>query len=298
MFDKAWKVVTGLLALALLIGGIVYLASRTPTRKMHPLLHEVAAESVVAFASEVPRVRELDALLLIVDGRGQRDEEQQFMQMVEDQLQRDPKYRLETWRDVERQAKATWLGQLYEKLGMVPGEPPHSLEKAGEVVNRLDTANITLDGVLYVKVEEFTEGDGGLGARIALEGAIWSRKQKAVVQKLPRVTRAIESAWDARYLSYSITQVNVFGRGLLWFALSAAVPWAGIGVVRAVVKRKSNPLNLAMLAGFTLVDLVLAFVLLCALTFGPGSLILLLVVAAAMGYYNYDACDYIERRLL
>lgn len=298
MFDKAWKVVTGLAALALLIAGVYWFATREKPRTMHPLLKEVAEESVVQFAEQVPRVRDLDNLLLIVAGRGNRDEEQQFVRMLEDQLHKAPKYHLETWRDVERQANSTWLGQLYEKLNLIPGEPPRSLEKAGEIVSRLDTANITLDGVLFVDVEEFSEGEEGLGARITLEGVVWSRKQKKVVETLPRITRAIESQWDHRYLSFQITQMNIIGRALLWFALSAAIPWAGIGVVRRVVKRRHNPLNLAMLIGFTMLDLVLAFVLLCALTFGPGTVAMLLLVAAAMGYYNYDACDYIERRLL
>ena len=298
MFDKAWKVITGAAALVLLLAGVWYLATREPRRQMHPLLHELAQESVRAFAQAVPKDRDLDQLLLLVAGRGHRDEEKQFVDMLEDELQRAPKYRLKTWSWVEEQASSTWLGELAKKLGMIPGQPPHSLEKAAEVVKALDTANISIDGILFVDVEEFSEGEEGFGARISLEGDVWSRKQKKVVAEVPQVTRAIESRWDHRYLSYRLSNASLLARFLAFFVIAAGAPWALIGVVRRVVKKRNNPLNLTLLVGLTLLDLAVAFVLLTALTVGPGSITLLILVAGAMGYYNYDACDYIERKLL
>lgn len=297
MFDKAWKVITGAAALLLLVVGVWYLATREHPREMHPLLLQVAEETAGQFADTIPRSRNMESVLLIVAGRGPRDEEVQLRKLIERHINKSPKYRYKTWSDIEGLMSENVIAQLQQKVGLLEKQPPHTLQKAIDTLGYLDLANIQVDGLLYVDVEDFSEGEEGLGARITLEGTIWSVKEKKKVDQVPEITRAIESSWDHRYLSFKISESSLIVRALAWFAASAAIPWIAIGVVRWVVKRRHNPLNLAMLIGFTALDLVLAFVLLCALTVGPGSLVLLMLVAAAMGYYNYDACDYIERRL-
>jgi hypothetical protein len=54
---------------------------------------------------------------------------------------------------------------------------------------------------------------------------------------------------------------------------------------------------LPMILAGVLVLVILAWILISALNFGMGTAFFVLLLFGLMGYYNYDACDYIERRL-
>ncbi len=302
IFDKMWKFALSSLILSVVVGTVVYFVTRETPRKMTPLMHELAVSASRRVAQDLPRARDVNGVLLIVAGRGQRDEEVQFRDMVTDQITATSKYRVRTWKDVTGQLEQSLLGRFLTETGLAPGEAPTTIERADKVLRRLEAANAVsdVDGVLLVDVVDFTEGPSqdGLGARVEVEAKLWGMKASKVLAESGRVVEAVESALDLRYVRYSISQTTLLGRFFLWFALSALLPWGGIGLVRLVVRKRRNDLNVAMLALFTVLSLALFWVLVLALGTGGGSLVALLLVAGVMGYYHYDACDYIGRRLL
>lgn len=300
IFDKLWKIVVSVAVALTLIGVVTYFVTRETKRTMTPLMYDIARDVTQAFARDLPRTRDVNTALFLVAGRGPRPEEEQFRDMLTRAVTATSKYRLTTWDDITEQLDETLVGRFLSEVGLAPGQAPNSMERAVKAVTHLERAGIALDGILFVDVVEFTEGpdQDGLGARISLDGSLYSLKEKKVVVAPVKVSRAIDSALDPRYVSYRISQQSLIGRFILWFVLAAGLPWAGIGVVRRVVKSRKNELNAALLVGFTAADLLVFWLLVLALGTTAGSLAGLLVTAALMGYYNYDAMDYIGRRLL
>lgn len=300
IFDKLWKIVVSVSVALTLIGVVTYFVTRETKRTMTPLMYDIARDVTQEFARELPRTRDVNTALFLVAGRGPRDEEEQFRDMLTRAVEATSKYRLTTWQDITEQLDETLVGRFLSEVGLAPGQAPNSLDRAVKAVTHLERAGIALDGILFVDVVEFTEGpdQDGLGAKIALDGKLYSLKEKKVVGDGPEVSQSIESAFDPRYVSYRVSQQSLIGRFVLWFLVAAGLPWAGIGVVRRVVKLRKNELNGLLLAAFTVADLLVFWFLVLALGTNPGSLAGLLFTAALMGYYNYDAMDYIGRRLL
>ncbi len=300
MFDKLWKILAGAAGIGLVVGLVLYFTGET-RREMTPLMSQMASAVTVRFAHELPRHPEVNTVLVLVVGRGNRDEEQQFHEMLLERVRDADKYRLITWAEVqERLEKGNWYEKFLGKSGLVPGSPPTTVEQALPSIEYLEHANILIDGILLIRVTSFNEGpeQTGLGAKIAVEADLYSAKQKEVVEQLGPFTESLESPWDMRYLRYSMGSQSLLWRVPVWFLAAVSLPWLGIQLVRAVVRRRSNEANLVMLVGLTAFDLLLAWVLLFAFGWGPGTFAGLLVLAGLMGYYNYDATDYIARKLL
>jgi hypothetical protein len=300
IFDKLWKIVVSVAVAMMLIGVVTYFVTRETKRELTPLMHALAQKVTGDFAQELPRSREVNTALFLVAGRGPRDEEDQFRQMLEDTVQATSKYRLESWERINDQLGETLVGRFLQETGLAPGEPPRTLDQASRVVHRLGDAGFSIDGILFVDIVEFTEGpdQDGLGAKISLDGRLYSVKEKKIVTEPTKVSEAIESSLDPRYVGYKISQQSIIVRFLGWFVLSAGLPWAGIALIRAILKRRRNELNGALLVTLTLADLAIFWLLVLALGTSGGAIAGLLLTAALMGYYNYDAMDYIGRRLM
>lgn len=300
IFDKLWKIVVSVAVAVTLIGVVTYFVTRETKRQLTPLMEKLAQNVCADFARELPRSREINTALFLVAGRGPRDEEEQFRDMLEDTVQATSKYRLESWERINDRLGETLVGRFLQETGLAPGEAPRTLEQASRVVHRLGDAGFAIDGILFVDIVDFTEGpdQDGLGAKITLDGRLYSVKEKKIVTEPTKVSAAIDSALDPRYVGYKISQQSIILRFLGWFILSAGLPWVGIGVMRAVLKKRRNELNGLLLVLLTLVDLALFWLLVLALGTSGGAFAGLLLTAALMGYYNYDAMDYIGRRLL
>lgn len=302
MFDKLWKIVVMLGIVAGVIGLIVWLASGEERREMTDLMKDITAVTGSEFREALPRVRDCNALFLIVSGRSDRDEELQFEELLTEAVKKSSKYKVIDWSAVEEFEESTWLGTLYAKLNIIDTRhPPQTYDKAVQVVQTLyEKANFETDGLLWVEVTQFDEGKhgDGLGSRVGVAAKIYSIKKGEVVAEVPEISHGIESPWELRYIRYRIHQSSLVLRFLGWFIVSVCLPWGSIQLVRKVVKKKNNQLNLALLGALTLTSMLLAWVLLSGLGTGFSAWLTVIVVGGLMGYYNYDACDYIERRLL
>src|SRR5207244_2147134 len=116
-------------------------------------------------------------------------------------------------------------------------------------------------------------------------------------RELPKATDGITSSADYRYLSNRLSEMSFFARFIGWFAVSATLPFLLKGPIAAATRKRRNELNASVLAGLTLVSVFLGWVLIVSLGYGWASVLLLVVLAAGMGWYNHDAIDYIDRHL-
>lgn len=300
MKEKLGKILAGVGAVAVVVALVLYFSGETK-REMTPLMRQMAVSVSQTFAKDLPRRPEVNTLLVLVAGRGNREEEDQFHQMLVDDVRGSDKYRVTTWPEVQDQLEeGSWYEKFLGKSGLVPGAQPTTVAQAVPSLKYLESANVLIDGILLIRVTSFNEGpdESGLGAKIAIDADLYNHHQKKVVDQLGPLTEALDSAWDLRYMRYAMGSQSLFWRFPLWFLLCTGLPWIGIQGVRMVIRAKSNEANLGLLAILTLFDLALAWPLLFAFGAGPGVTVGMFVLLLLMGYYNYDATDYIARKLL
>jgi hypothetical protein len=291
------KIGIGAAVLGLVVGLVLYL-TRDKERELPPVLQDLSVAVASEFAEKLPRTRDVNDLLMIVPRRGNpRDEEKRFRTLLKDKITTARKYNVRDWDNVKADLNDTTLGKIFKETGLVPGDDPKNLDEAKKVLKWLAKSNVNFDGVLVINISDFQEGEAGYGAKVACDGAIYSVAAEKEVAKVPTVAEGVDSRLNYIYLHHTIAEVNWFGRFLGWFLVAAGLPFGLIQLVRAVVQKRKNELNMILLAGFTVFDVVLAWTLVSALAVGTGTIVFLVILAAAMGYYNYDAMDYIERRL-
>ena len=163
---------------------------------------------------------------------------------------------------------------------------------------KLDEANVKVDGALIVNIKRFDEGpkQSGLGAKITVNAEIYSNNSKKVTE-VPDVSREITSAWDRRYLAHVMDQQSIFWRFPLWFVIACGLPWALIALVRKVLNKRDNVWNIGLILALTVASMCAAWPLLFEFGASGGTIVGEVFVLLAMGYYNYDAIDYIDRKL-
>lgn len=295
--------------LSSIVGGLTYYLTRPTGPQMTQLMRRLTEGVTAEFSTQIPVHRKVETVYLIVHGRGSRTPEQEFQAELEEAVVKSDKYNVQSWKKLEeflqKEANKNLWRQLVNKvLGDANGNitEPTSVAAASEVIKKLEEANYepAIDGVLVVNVTEFFEGpdEDGFGAKVSVEAELWSKSEDKVVATVAPISDEITSVLDLRYLQHRAGQQSWLLRFLLWFVLSCGLPWAGIQLVRAVLKRRNNGLTIGLLVLFTGFDLSLAWPLLCSFGTGGGTLIGLGLSAALMGYYNYDAVEYINRRLL
>jgi hypothetical protein len=300
--DRIFKIVGGIVVLGLVVGAILYF-TRDTKRKLPPILEVLSTEVAKEFAERLPRNRDVNDLLVLLPRKGnQRDEEVTFRGIVKDEIVKARKYNVHDWEDVKKNLDATFLGKALVGIGLAPGDEPKNLQEAVKLLGWLAKANQNFDGLLVVNIDEFKEGEDGLGAKVQVTGEIYGVAAGKTIETVPRsgeppVMRSVDSSFNYTYLHHKIESSSLILRFLGWFLVASTMPFVLIQLVRAVVSKRKNELNLALIIGFTLVDVILWWVLIEALSVGMGMAFLMLLVLAGMGYYNYDACDYIERRL-
>jgi hypothetical protein len=296
LVDRIVKAAIVVIAAGVILAIVLWLKGES-RRKMPPVLRDLSETVTDEFAEKLPRDRSVNDLLILVLQSGNRDEEVEFKQLLKEKVKGTSKYKISDWDDVKKTFSDNYWQLAAQKLGMLPGEDPKDLKQAKKALDFLATTGKKLDGVLLVTVDDFDEGQEGFKAKVSCEGEIYSVDQQKTIDTVPQITDSVSSHWDYRYLHHKISSTSVIGRFLLWFLIASTLPFLLIQLVRAVVSKRNNELNVALVAGLTLVDVLLGWVLLTSISLGMGTALIVLILLGAMGYYNYDACDYIERRL-
>ncbi|HZU99306.1 MAG TPA: hypothetical protein VFF73_21545 [Planctomycetota bacterium] len=295
--DKIFKIVGGIVVLGAVVALVLWLTGPSK-RELPPVLKELSTDVAVQFAEKLPRNRDVNNLLLLLPRKGNpRDEELEFRRILKEEIDKQRKYEVRDWDNVKKNLDQTFLGKGLVQMGLAPGEEPRNLEEAVGVMKWIAKANQNFDGLLLVNVREFQEGQDGLGAKVSVDGEIYGVAAGKTIEKVPEVSEAVTSIFNYMYLHNKIERTSIFLRFFGWFLVASTLPFAMIGLVRAIVQKRKNELNLALVVGFTFIDVLLAWILISALGYGTGTIIFVLILMGLMGYYNYDACDYIERRL-
>jgi hypothetical protein len=296
MFDKVWKIFLMVVVTGLLVGGVGYWATREKKRDLGPALYLVADNVSRQFSQSIPVESDVNHVLFLVVQRRDRDEEVKFRGMLTEDVKEKAQYHVKTWDDVIKMLPTVSEWIMKNVPGVAPNEPPDTIEDARKAVRFLAVSNVKIDGVLLARVTQFEQGDHGLGSRITIEGEFHNLKT-GKQRDLPKVTDGIDSSMDYRYLSNRIAEMSFFGRFLAWFVVAAGVPFLLKAPIAALTSKRRNELNATLLGGLTLFDVFLGWVLIVALGYGWGSVLVLALLAAGMGWYNHDAVEYIDTHL-
>lgn len=296
MLDKMWKIFVMVVAAGLVIGVIGYFVTREPKRKMGEALALVADSTIDQFAASIPVESDMNHVLFLVVQRRDRDEEVQFRNQLSERVKDKAQYHVKTWDDVIKMLPTLSEWIMKNIPGVASNEPPDTIEDARKAVTFLSASNVKIDGVILARVKQFDQGEHGLHSRITIDGEIHNLKT-GKKRELPAVTDGIDSSWDYRYLSNRIAEMNFFGRFLAWFVAAAGIPFLLKTPIAALTKKRKNELNAALLGGLTLFDVFLGWILIVSLGYGWGAVLVLAVLAAAMGWYNHDAVEYIDTHL-
>ncbi len=192
--SRALKVTVGLVVISIVVGIVAWKLSDYD-RKMTPLMQQLATKVTDDFTTKLPRQRDINRMLLLVVERGSsRPEEEQFRDQLIDKIENSDKYSLVTWAKAEKVLKGSELAKWRVKFGFSdPAAKPVTIDQAVDAMKRLDRANFAIDGILFIEITKFYEGDtrDGFGAKVGVKGAIWSRgKNKEVATVGPVVRRS------------------------------------------------------------------------------------------------------------
>jgi hypothetical protein len=294
--------------LSSVVGGLTYWLTRPSGPQMTPLMRRLTEGVTKEFGEQVPIHRKVETVYILLKSGGSRGPEQEFQSELEDAVHKSGRYKIQDWETIEKWLeqeanKPTFRNIVNKYLMGNDGTitEPASLEQLQGVIKELDAANYPdLDGVLLVDIKEFYEGpdEDGFGAKVSVEAKLWSKREGTVVAEVGPISDEITSRLDLRYLQHNAGQTSWLLRFFLWFLISCGLPWGAIQVVRMVVQKRSNVATMGLLAMFTSVSVLLAWPLLTSFGTGGGTIVALLIAAGVMGYYNYDAVEYINRRLL
>jgi hypothetical protein len=105
-----------------------------------------------------------------------------------------------------------------------------------------------------------------------------------------------KSVLSPSYVKARIQDSAIWGRVFSWLVICLFLPWALISLVKRILEQESNVYNVSMLAGITLIDVVVALSLMGFEITSFWSWFFLLFAAGGGGFYNYRVCDFISER--
>jgi hypothetical protein len=180
-----------------------------------------------------------------------------------------------------------FVAKLMRELGLddAPVEALADATKAGRKMG--------VDGVLFGEVAEFTSDRTSASIRLNLRLASVESGEAVFAESFAR--REPPDPASVAGVRQAILGSHVVKRILIWLAVAALLPLLLFPLVKRLLEEESNAVNFGLLAGLTLVDLALAFVL-CGLTVSawlPG--VLLIAAGVAGAAYNYWLCSNIEK---
>lgn len=288
---------------ALLIGGglTYYWLKDEPKRELNAVMKELSIKTAKELAQKLPRIQGFEEVL-VVPIVGGRDEDTRLKDIITNEVAEVRKYTMKDWNHIRESLDngALW-SQFVSKIGLVEEEPPKTLEQAMKAAKVLGSTGMKLDGVLIIQgVFDQGPNEDALGAKVRLTARFYDLNSgKELKDQEVTAANGIESAWNLLYLTHKLDSFGFFSRFFLWMIVVCLQPWLLINLCRAVIRRKRNEWNMALLGTFTIIDTALAWPLLMTMVI-PGlmGIVFLIIVFGICAYYNYDAMDYIERRLL
>lgn len=300
--DKQQAIKISSLIFALVIGGVAtyYYMNRKVVRDLNPVMKELSIRVSKKFAEEMPRIQDLENVM-VVAAVGGRDEDRRLKDIVVDAITEQRKYTIQTWDKLKEDLDENILMDIARRIGFGPTKEPRTIQQVSDTAKWLKRANLNLDGAILIDCH-YDQGkrDDALGAEIRLTGKFFHLKtQKVLEDKTYTVGEKVDSVWNMLYITHKLDSYGFFSRFTVWVLLVLFQPWAFIQLNRMVLKQKKNELNMVLLGAYTFVDVAAAWpLLLICSPVGFGGIVILLAATGLTGYYNFDALDYTDRRLL
>lgn len=180
----------------------------------------------------------------------------------------------------------TFIGKLMRELGI----DEHPVTRLDEAVKAGKQMGVS--GVVFGNVPEFTSDQHSASVRLNLRVANVKTGEAVFADSFAQ--REPPSPASLEGIRHSVLATAVIQRVIIWLAFAVLLPLVLVSFIKHLLTKESNAVNFAMLAGLTLADLAVAFLLcgLVVLTWLPG----LAIVAAAVagGAYNYWVCSRLE----
>lgn len=301
ILSKIWKpflIILGVGAIGLLC---YWYFSQEYKRELSPVMEELSIRTSRELAHKVPRIQNIENLL-VVPVVGGRHEDQHLKNIVVDAIARKRKYTIYTWEGLKEDLEGGSLWQqAIDQMGFVSEHPPKNIAQGKQAAKVLKKANLNIDGILFVKCL-FDQGprDDNLGAIIELKGTLYDINKDKKVEKTLYSKQEIDSTWNRLYLTHKLQSINFFVRFIMWCLIAFAPPWAFMGLTRWILKKRNNNWIVTYLIIIILIGVASSWPLLMSLgaLLDFGTIFFFLILAGAVAKVNYDALDYIERRLL
>ena len=297
--QRAIKISSMVLALCLGGGAVYWYLGPEPERELNPVMRELAERSAALFAERLPRLPDVEDLL-VVPRVGGRDEDRRLKTLLVDAVAGSRKYSVREWSALREKLESGGLfSQAMAAVG-VDEEGPRNIAEAGRAAKQLGLAKVAVDAVLFIRatIDPGKRSDA-LGAKVELTAQFYQVKgQRELKDQAYTVSQSVESAWNRLYLTYKLRGMSFFLRMGLWLLFVIALPWVTIAFNRKLLSRKENSWNLMLLGFYTGLSMLAAWPLLLALSVDVFSAFLLLLLGGVSGWLHHDALDYTERRLL
>lgn len=150
-----------------------------------------------------------------------------------------------------------------------------------------------VDAVIFGEMREFTVSDDAATLKLELRMAERESGQAVFARSYTeRVggTRMTSTYWRAR-----LADSPAGARIITWVMFTLLLPLVTAPLVRRLAAEESNTVNLLMLLGYTLVDMLAAAFLTGFWIPSPWTAGLLLLALSGSGYYNYWIASFIDR---
>ncbi len=187
---------------------------------------------------------------------------------------------------VYRLLDESFFRKLMQQLGK-NSSPVVRLEDAVDAARR-----IGVDAIVFGELPEFSATDNSAAMRLEIRMAERD-SGKAVFARAYRQTMggswAAGAYWRAR-LADSSSGRRIF----LWVLFTLLLPLLTIPILRKLTGMDSNLVNLGMLLGYTLLDMLFAFFLTGFWIPSLWTAAILLLALGSSAYYNYRIMSYVE----
>ncbi|MHC4393473.1 MAG: hypothetical protein ACYS22_19435 [Planctomycetota bacterium] len=249
-----------------------------PRRELDPYRRILVADVIEEVVSEIPRRDEIRKLAVAPVAR---DVDGRVFDLLYDELAEAELYFLADDDSTLEAAKEAGA--------------PTTIEAAVNFGRRLKADDPSIEGILFTRLGEFTDGRKGVGARVGMDAWLLNLQSGAtapggVIHKAD----SLDSRTDSRHFAAFTETVSPVLRVLLWLIYVAGLPFALLPIVKGVLKRRNTQRNVALVA-FHVATAVLMGVMLMGFRPGWTGALLLLVGLLGATVYTIAMFEQIEK---
>jgi hypothetical protein len=147
-----------------------------------------------------------------------------------------------------------------------------------------------VDFVLFGEIADFSVNENGSNMTLDMRMAERQSGQAVFARSFSEGSPSLTSSWRL-----SITERPWARKVFIWLLFTLLLPLASIPLIKRLIAIDSNMLNLAMLAGYTIADMLIACLLTGFSFEGITTIALLILALAGSAVYNYSVAAFVEQ---